>query len=538
MGPMVLCALLAPSVASPQSLLREVVFTDPPTGMEVKSVAFNEEYVQLLTLKAGDQYFFVMGLDTVGPLKFRWGSSISLYESADDPGTFYYQSGGQLYGPVHGKDIANHRHPVSSDGRHLAVPMLQGDSIAIFIDGVMLMKVDTMSNRSLSINGRKATLLEAKESPFRSKDWLHFSNGGSHILCAENGFIHRLYVNGIAIDSSENVFYQMRVNDEGGYLYAKGRKPLPDEPWTYSYMFFLHTRDSVFGPVRTAWNCHLLDNGGYYYSGDDDGPSYILVNGVLYRGLRNIGNIIVLDPKNHLFTCSKDGKRLLNVNGHWHELDYEEVFHPVLDTAGDFALYGLRDHYLYKFVNGREEAEPLSRYGVRAIPLHINPAGESIHLFRTDDSTYVYHDDGMMLPQVANHVRPKAVQDSEWASYGLYDRREWKCVMPRLIYLEIGTSGHVLFNGTVSPPMIPIMEMSWSGEKQPGEIVAGALVEKGFFLVQRTGKDRFLINVNNAYHEEIDDLDEILYGSCDFDGARLVCFGKRKDSIHRITVTP
>jgi hypothetical protein len=260
--------ILLPLWSYGQNLTEKLILTDDKdsTILKAESITFDREGNYLIELKNEDrEYFFIQNSDTIGPLKFNWGSSVSKFTIIDNSDISYYQSySNRLFGPIQGQDIGNHRHPESKNSLHLAIPCLLNDKIVIYFDGEIIHQIDTVSGAELSINGKKASPLQAKKQHFSLDDWMHISKNGNYIYSIEDGLNYTLYLNGTPIDSSKNDFYQMRVNNNGDYLYAKGRKPFEDEPYKYSYMFFLHTKDSVFGPVRTAWDCYLMENGTYY----------------------------------------------------------------------------------------------------------------------------------------------------------------------------------------------------------------------------------------------------------------------------------
>ncbi len=523
-----------------QVLTENLILTDDKdsTILKAESITFDKEGNYLIELKNNEkEYFFIQDPDTIGPLKFNWGSSISKLTSLDNSDICYYQSySHKLFGPIQGKDIGNHRHPESKNSLHVAIPCLLNDKIAIYFDGEIIHQVDTVSDAEWSINGKKASPLEAKKQHFSSDDWMHISNNGNYIYSIEDGLTFKLYLNGTPIDSSIKDFYQVRVNNNGDYLYAKGRTPYENESYKYSYMFFMHTKDSVFGPVRTVWDCYLMKNGAYYYKGDDDGPDYILINDIMHKNVHDVSDIILQDKANYFFTYSKNDKQYANVNGSSYELNYEEIYYPTLDDIGNFALYGLRDYYLYKFVNGKEVKEPVSKYNVRPTPLYIGPSGESIHVFKTDDSTYIQQDDKLLFPAFGNKKTFSIIQQKDILPTG-YERGK-----PgngnSLFYIEADSTGYMIFNGQLSKPMVPAKERSWSSDKSIGEVVAGELMGNGFFIIQKTGEDKWLVNINNTQYHEIDNLTKIFYKNCYFDGNELVFYGIKGLSIYQFKIVP
>jgi hypothetical protein len=521
-----------------QTLKEELIISDTKDSVLLKaeSMHFDTNGEYLFKVKEHDGHYFISRAGKSEAMRSRWGSSVSLVTSKSDENKKFYEcSATRLFGPISGTDIAKFRHPESANSKHVAVPSLEKDSIAIYIDGAMVMKIDTRSSQEMEIDSKKASPLEAKKASFNSSDWLSFSNNGNYIMSVENGLKYRLFVNGKQIDSSDYEFYQMRINDKGDYIYAKGRPPHKNEDKRYSYMFFLHAHDTVLGYVRTAWECDLKEHGGYYYSGDDNGTDYIAVNNMLFRKLESISNITLLDDKHFLFTAKENGKQKINVNGKMYEADCREILNPSLDSKGNFAYYGIKDYYLYKYINGKQQAEAISKYKVRATPLYISPTGSSLHYFKTDDSTYIYQDEKLLFPPISrsklfsvqphSEVLPSTFVRGE-AGHGL-----------SLLYVEIDTTAYFVLNGFFSKPMKPVAENSYTQAKKTGELVAGKIDENGFYVIQKTGENKFHVNINNTVYKELEGPHEIIKGSCTFDGKQLVFFGIKGLSFYKYTVT-
>jgi hypothetical protein len=503
--------------------------------LKAKAVNFDINGDYLFEVKENGNYYFINKLGKTQPLKFNWGSSISQFTSNQDENQKFYQClSTKLLGPIIGTDIANFRHPESANSKHVAIPCLINDSIGIYIDGELKMKIDTHSNTFLTINSKKASSLEAKKKSFESADWLSFSNNGNYIFSVENNLLNRLYVNGNQVDSSETKFYQLKINDKGDYIYAKGREPLKGENDKYSFMFFIHTKDTVLGYVRTVWNCDLKENGSYYYSGDDNGTDYIAINNTLHKNLKSISNITIIDNTNYLFTYKENEVDKINVNGKTFSFSFREIYYPSLDSKGNFAFFGTKDFFLYKFVNGKQDPNPISKYDVRAMPLYISPTGLSLHYFKTDDSTYLYQDDKLLFPAFSNSKNFTVQPYSKILPHGFV--RDEANNVNNLFYIEIDTSGYFVLNGEFSEPMKAAKQNSYKKEKIIGEIVAGKFNDNGFFAIQKIGENKFFININNKIYKEVEGLQEILKESCYFNGKELVFFGIKGLSFYQYTL--
>ena len=243
-------------------------------------------------------------------------------------------------------------------------------------------------------------------------------------------------------------------------------------------MFFIHSMDTVIGYVRTVWDYELKENGAYYYSGDDNEPYYITINDKLHKEIKSVSNIILIDKKTYLYSFGENGKNKINVNGKIYTYEFDEILYPSLDKNGNFAFYGIKDYFIFKFVNGEKIKEPLSKYGVRATPLYISPDGGSLHYFKTNDSIYLYQDDKLIFNPIS--------KNSNFLILSHEDILPYKFVRGKtengnsLFYLEYDEQGYFVFNGKFSNPLLPIKERNFSKEEKHGYIVAGAFDDNGF----------------------------------------------------------
>jgi hypothetical protein len=223
------------------------------------------------------------------------------------------------------------------------------------------------------------------------------------------------------------------------------------------------------------------------------------------------------------------------VNGKNYIVPFSDFFYPILDKQGNFAFYGIQDYYLYKFVNGTLDTKPITKYGVRPIPLYISPEGKTLVYFNTDDSIYIYQDEKLLFP---------AFNTSVHFNVQSYDK-----VLPcdfemgraengnSLLYLEIDTVGYFVFNGQFSKPMVTVYGNSYIRENEIGEIVTGKFNDYGFFAIQKTGDDKFLININNSYYQEITGVQKILNWGYYFDGNECVFYGIKGLSYYQFKIT-
>ncbi|HBY67138.1 MAG TPA: hypothetical protein DEG69_04860, partial [Flavobacteriaceae bacterium] len=80
-------------------------------------------------------------------------------------------------------------------------------------------------------------------------------------------------------------------------------------------------------------------------------------------------------------------------------------------------------------------------------------------------------------------------------------------------------------------------ERNYSKDKEQGTVVAGEFNDDGFFAIQKVGKGKYLIVVNNQIYKELDDVDYILPDSYFFDGKSLIFYGVKKRSFYQFTMS-
>ena len=295
-----------------QTLTERILWTDTSETYEI------EKYNHSFSFDREGNYFFYVKKDgksvavankapisdlcSAGGVYSKHGSSRYL-RSCDqeelDPHYVMYvmnEYGTNIYGPIAGK-VQGYR---SGDTRqHLAVTSLRGDTAFFYLDGqlVYFSPLETIKQFKLS-----------------DEEWVDFSDNGNMIYYLEKDNRFMLYVNGLPIDSSDFRFNTLSINDKGEYVYAKGFRP--EVPiGKYDYMFFIHTQDTSFDYVRTTWEFAQTESGAYFFSGDDTGPDYIVLNGRLHKGIESIRHITLLDSKNAFYSFRHDKQRYLNVNG-------------------------------------------------------------------------------------------------------------------------------------------------------------------------------------------------------------------------------
>lgn len=522
----ILIGLLTCLTVNGQTITERLILTDNKDSLYLNSskISFDRQGNYCFVIKKNGQEFFVTNKDTIGGFKFIGstygnGGEINYTSSYSDPKDkpFYYKNakGTKVYGTAIGK-IESYQ--TSNTKENIAITTTLNDSVYNYINDKLVSKSHKEQVEKFYISER---------------DWVAFSENGNVIYFLKQDSLYKLFVNDKLIDSSKFRYNQLAINNSGTYIFAKGKRP--DQPiGKYNYMFFVHSMDTILGYVRTVWDYELKENGAYYYSGDDNGPYYIAINDKLHKDIKPVSHITLIDKKNYLYSFGEKGKNKINVNGEIYSHQFDEIFFPSLDRSGNFAFFGMKDYYLFKFVKGEKSKEPLTKHGVRATPLYISPKGESIHYFKTDDSIYLYQDEKLIFNPIPKNSNFLIEPHKEVLPYNFVRGKTENG--NSLFYLEYDNQGYFVFNGNFSKPLLPIKERNFSKDKEQGTIVAGAFKDNGFFAIQRVGKGEFLIVVNNQVYKELDNVDYILSDSYFFDGKSLTFYGVKKGSFYQFNI--
>lgn len=519
-GITILIWLLISLTASGQTISERLILNGTKDSLFIMSpdIIFDKQGNYCLEVTKNAQKYFMTNKGTIGGFEsigstFGNGGEVVYTLSNPKEKPYYYKNakGSQVYGPAVGKIEA---YQTSNTNENISIVTTLKDSAYYYINGKLILQ----------------ELKNSKKNYIFENDWISFSENGNTIYFLTRNNLYYLYVNDKLIDSSKFEYTQLAINNDGTYIYAEGKKP--EKPiGKYNYMFFVHAMDTVQGPVPTVWNYELRENGAYYYSGDDNGPYYIAINGKLYKDIdpKSISNITLIDKNTYLFSFKEKEKNKINVNGKIYSHDFENIFYPTLDKQGNFAFYGIKDYYLYKFVNGNKEQNPVSKYQTRATPLYISPKGESLHYYKTEDSIYLYQNDKLIFKPISKKstflIRP-------FTDFLSYTRSKVKN-NNSLFYLEYNGQGYLVFNGKLSKPMFPFKEKSYSKNQEQYALEAGNVDDNGFFAIQKTDSKKHLITINNEIYKEIDRIDYIVPDSCFFDGKELIFYGVKGLSFYQ-----
>lgn len=509
-----------------QTFSERLILTDNEDSLYLKSesYAFDKEGNYCFVIKQNGQKYFVKKNDTIGGFKsivltYNNGRRINYTISNTEIGSkpFYYKNanGLQIYGPAIGKFESIQ---TCNTIENVALTTTQNDSVYYYINGKLVSQNHKEQIEMFYINDR---------------DWVSFSENGNTIYSIKQDSLNKLFVNGQIVDSSKFRFTQMAINDKGSYIYAAGNKP--EKPiGRYDYMFYIHTNDTTLDYVRTVWDYELKENGAYYYSGDDTGLDYIVINNILNKKIDNISKITLIDKKTYLYFFDENGKSYINVSGKIYLVDYDNVTFPTLDKNGNFAYYGESNYYLYKIVNGEKMKEPLSKYGVRATPLYISPKGESLHYFGTDDSIYLYRDDMLIFEPISKKKILNILPYNEVLPHFFIQGKTEN--VNSLFYMEYDNKGYFVYNGNISESILPFKAKKFTKVQDVGAIITGTFNDCGYFAIQKVGERKYLVIINNQFYKLLDDVDEIVSNNYFFDGNSLTFYLIKNNSFYQFNI--
>lgn len=521
-----------------QSLSKKMVYQCfDSTVWNARKLYINAPHDFLIEKENGDTIIFITEKGSSEPFRHIGGrGTLSKYKKINDTVGWYYRSDvSKLYGPVQGEDLINFEHPLSDNEQFFAVPVLNKDSIRIYVNGTQIVVVDTFTTERWNIEFKTASQLKSKSTSISSgyDRWMALSNNGNAIYSVENQGVHWLSTNGQLKDTCGYEFKNLMINNRGDYIYGSYKLFPSGDSLRSSYAII--KPDTIIKTGGYFNSQYLGALGEYYLTGRSNKETMILINDRLIKDIEHIDNLRFAGKNNFLFTHTKDSTSYINVNGKSYETGkYKQVYYPAIDGEGNYAYYGLRNYYLYKVVNGREVTPPVSAYGVRGHPLYISPEGVSTHLFITDDSTYLYKGDKQLIRPASNHTDSIFISE---AHYPFFHRTYSKRDEPRedrcLVLITVNNASYMVFMGEVSRPMKRVEDYNYGKEKKVGEIVCSEMSKDGFFLIQKTGPRSFLINMNNTVYHNIEGVDFIFDRYSKFDGKELIFNGIINQSLYQ-----
>ncbi|WP_300602795.1 hypothetical protein [Niabella sp.] len=530
-------SIAAITPARAQQLQKKIILKDIDSSiLHAEEIRFDENGNYLVRVeKNKNEEYFISGKDTTGPLKRKsYGQIETLTPTANKTHKYYLINQPYIFGPVTGKDLIDFKYPVSYDKRFIAVPEWKEGRINYYVNGSKIIDTDTMMTGSRLLNGGAPSPLEikAREISFDYERWIRFSDNGRYIYYVFDKGRYKLFAGNQYIDSADFAFSNLQINDKNGFIYSRYSKRNTRDSSAFRHV--VYTPGGTYRLGSEPSGSFLKNNNGYFIDGRRD--SILIVNNHLFENIKEYQNLQVVDHKNFLFSYIKDSTPHLVVNGVDYTLNYDEIYSPAMDHKGNFSVYGKRNYYLYKFVNGKEIPKPITRYGVRAAPIYITPEGVSTHFFVTDDSFYVYRGHQRVLGGYDNrrdtiHLFPVHNYFSP-----TYKQMENAREQEPLRYLQINDKGYLIYKGRLSGPMLAFKEMSFCNNKEPGEIVLGDLTADGFFVIQKTGEGSYFLNINNRVYKKLEQFSYIYPSYAFFNNHLLIFYALENKNIVQLKI--
>jgi hypothetical protein len=105
-------------------------------------------------------------------------------------------------------------------------------------------------------------------------------------------------------------------------------------------------------------------------------------------------------------------------------------------------------------------------------------------------------------------------------------------------YFTIGTKGYIIWNNHISESIKPFLVKTF-GDEYPviGELLAGDINEKGYYLIQYDGERKTKLIMNNQIFDLGNEIDTILDNSIHFEINKIVFYAICKNKIKRFEIS-
>ncbi|MBZ0098319.1 MAG: hypothetical protein K8F30_04505, partial [Taibaiella sp.] len=379
------------------------------------------------------------------------------------------------------------------------------DSIESFSNGAGYMAYTLPAGDSLKyyINGRHIATAERfgylDSLRDRLQNWCIFNSKGSYLYTIKKGKWSYLYANDRLVDSTRYFFGWLWLDEDNNYFYfinevdketrfrLKPRVHPPQQVCLMPRIQFLFQKVLTYDNNDTVYYFGNADGKNYFDPPPFDKPVDSFEVGVLMSGNTIFEYQLSERQTGYRYGPVSEPKRIC-INGNCKDLPYQEILLPCIDSRGNYALFGLRDYYLYKYVNGIEEPAPLSKHGVRAKPLSIDVIGNTICYYETDDSVYVYQDDSLF--------RKCAAWQFDLDETTHIWRNDW--LNEKLPVFHLGENTYIVYNNRISPPLFREKRTPYTDSVVVvGDIMHTGINDHGYWLLQKTGQQKYDLLVNN-----------------------------------------
>jgi len=457
------------------------------TFMQVYEVKFDDNGHFLYDKRINDtSYLFQNGKVKIAANPYSYGKMTECHDYSELHQHYYIDDFHFIYGPTTGDDLGSVLSPKSGKGMHELVSLLENNRVNLYYDGKFYKKLNDTITESNKIS---------TEHAFIFGKWAALSSNGNILLKIKSDGTDSLFLNGKLVDTCNNYIGELNVNNTGNYTFLKVYKYERDGKEIYPNV--LHTKDtSLFLGACFPGASYLFNHNGYYCLDYLRNSKLQVINNNLYHVRGRIHYLEVPDKINHLMLVQKEDQHYALVsNGKTVDLDYDEIFCPTIDQNGNSALVGKRNYFLYKWINGKESSEPVTRFGIRPEILHVSTSGEVVAAYSNGDSTFIYRNDQLLFSgkakeiSLSNHYAMLRSQSRE--NQIEHGGKSW-------IYIQVRDSSYILWNGKLSPPLKAFSNFSpYSDNQKDNQIAACELNENGYFVVIRRPNNECELVVNN-----------------------------------------
>ncbi|MBN8569776.1 MAG: hypothetical protein J0M18_09095 [Ignavibacteria bacterium] len=494
----------------------DLIFTDnTPDSIFIKLSSSDKGFD-----KNGNYFFqvgdwekkFIHTKDTiVGPLKGGGATNLEFvrYQLDSINVLFRNRSGKNIYGPFRTDKEHNTEYILSKNTDTMAMVVENNNQSYFYIN-----------------NELKFTTPIDGVFWFNKKEWVAFSGKGDILHVEYKNGVYSLFKNNSVITSSNDKLSHLSININGSYIYTQQKEYL-DSGRTYLNTIMKYD-GKEFIVNGGCWHYTISDNGSFIFEGFRNNKSFEyfkFINGYYRDGFKESGNVNVEKDSNFFYTCEINDKKYFVHGASLYEDNFDIVYLPSIDSLGNFALFGLKDYYIYRFINGVRDEQPISKYGVRPEPIYISPLGDAVYCYKVKDSVFVFKNND----KIFSSGRNKFIYEDLFKSYStpLQYKKKNNYRFLSLQYLQIEDEGYVLYNGKLSERMLPFKEKISYDFYTPGEVILGGIYENKFSIVQYHGNGNFLININNSTYAYINNFDELFTHENEFfDGKELTFFGR------------
>ncbi len=525
---LLLCLLWVPVCSYGQQLQERLIVSDAGDSIMLKAFrsAFDSSgnyYFETLLPGKGVKFALTTNKRKLGPVSWSPGMAVVPYKATIGDAFFSdtsfsklcykNKSGTSIYGPHPGKI----REVLEFGRNNVVMELCTGPISHLYINDSLVSTIDS-TKQHWSCN---------------------FSDNGNVIYSIFKRGMYRLYVNHKLLDSSDDEFANIAIDDKKSYVYTR----------QVDGKYYVHTAKRKFGPFGAVDYADFINGEAWYFTGCFDSICYVLVNDHLYNNIREAHilstdevsgrssyrsseqiSVVPIDRDRYIFAYNeynRDGTQM-NVNGNVSLHNYTQIGNIFFDSAGHFAFFGSRRDSVgvdctYKNINGKEtRIKPFKKNPNFPHFLQLAPDGTSTYYVEAADSVYLFRSDTLARkPSVRKRFR---IWDASVLPASHADARQY------FAGINMDGNSYILYNNTSSKPM-PLIFPAYNrlDDVIKGSIVAGDINANGFFIMVCTDKNKYTLNINNVIYRDVEGVDQI-FGDQSYLTDRALFFYGRKGS--------